>query len=242
MPPADSVRTEADLPRVLATVYITPGSLRLSSPRVDTLEEAEEKLRRLLGARAEKAQRVAAPLPLPFLDAEIWTARVPGGVDHAISGQLARETVEAYYENHWIHRPRQGLDNLSPLSAGQNAWRGDVVARAKLEAVVRSASNWAAAPAQRRSIKAIRSTASAAGSASSQAIPTPSTFRIFHAPVPPNSSRWSRKSSVIHCWLKRSSQPGGYATIHLPRGSPTNYSAGRSSDLPRSISPRSLPL
>ena len=137
MPAADSVRTEADLPRVLATIYITPGSLRLSSPRVDTLEEAEEKLRRLLGARAEKAQRMAAPLPLPFLDAEIWTARVPEGVDHAISGQLARETVEAYYENHWIHRPRQGLDNLSPLSAGQNARRGDAVARAKLEAVVR---------------------------------------------------------------------------------------------------------
>ena len=61
MPAADSVRTEADLPRVLATTYITPGSLRLSSPRVDTLEEAEEKLRRLLGARAENGPARGGP-------------------------------------------------------------------------------------------------------------------------------------------------------------------------------------
>ena len=44
--------------------------------------------------------------------------------------------VESYYENQWIHRPRQGLDGLSPLAASQDARRGDAVARAKLEAVV----------------------------------------------------------------------------------------------------------
>ena len=47
-----------------------------------------------------------------------------------------RESVESYYENQWIHRPRQGLDGLSPLAASQDARRGDAVARAKLEAVV----------------------------------------------------------------------------------------------------------
>ena len=49
----------------------------------------------------------------------------------------ARETVETYYENHWIHRPRQGLDGLSPLAAAQDARRGDSLAQAKLEGVIR---------------------------------------------------------------------------------------------------------
>ena len=105
---------------------------------METLEEAEEKLRRLIGAEAEPAERVAAPLPLPFLDADVWTARLPFGNRPAIwPTSLARETVEAYYENQWIHRPRQGLDGLSPLAASQDARRGDAVARAKLDAVVR---------------------------------------------------------------------------------------------------------
>jgi tetratricopeptide (TPR) repeat protein len=137
MPAAEAVAAHADLPRVLATVYITPGLLRLSSPRAETLEEVEEKLRRLLEAGSEPTGRVAAPLPLPFLDADVWTARIPEGTDPARSHQLSREIVEAYYENEWIHRPRQGLDGLSPLAASQNARRGDAVARAKLEAIVR---------------------------------------------------------------------------------------------------------
>ena len=135
-PPAETVHGESDLPRVLATVYITPGAIRLSSPRVETLELAEEKLRRMLGAAALPVERVAAPLPLPFLDADVWTTRIPEGLDRDIAHGLAREAIESYYENQWIHRPRQGLDGLSPLAASQDARRGDAVARVKLEAVV----------------------------------------------------------------------------------------------------------
>jgi tetratricopeptide (TPR) repeat protein len=136
-PAAADVRSEADLAHVLATVYITPGLLRLSSPRVETLELAEEKLRRLLGTEVEPIERVAAPLPLPFLDADVWTTRLPEGLDRDLAHSLTRETVEAYYENQWIHRPRQGLDGLSPLAAAQDARRGDAIARVKLEAVIR---------------------------------------------------------------------------------------------------------
>jgi tetratricopeptide (TPR) repeat protein len=136
-PAADSVNSQSDIPRVMTTVYIAKGSLRLSSPRVDTLEQVEEKLRRVIGSGVQPIERVAAPLPLPFLDAEIWTTRIPEGVERALCNQLARETVESFYENHWIHRPRQGLDGLSPLAASQCARRGDAVARVKLEAVVR---------------------------------------------------------------------------------------------------------
>jgi tetratricopeptide (TPR) repeat protein len=136
-PAAAAVAGEADLPRVLATIYITPGTIRLSSPRVETLEEAEEKLRRFQGSSIQPQGRVAAPLPLPFLDADVWTTRIPEGLDRDLSHRLARETVEAYYENHWIHRPRQGFDGLSPLAASHDARRGDAVVRVKLEGVIR---------------------------------------------------------------------------------------------------------
>ena len=136
-PAAEDVTGEADLPRVLATVYITAGTLRLSSPRVETLEEAEEKLRRFLGDDVQPEARVAAPLPLPFLDADVWTTRMPEGLDRDLAHRLARETVENYYENQWIHRPRQGLDGLTPLAASHDARRGDAIARAKLEGIIR---------------------------------------------------------------------------------------------------------
>ncbi len=135
-PAVESVRGENDLPRVLATIYITPRTIRLSSPRVDTLEIAEEKLRRMLGTEAQPLERVAAPLPLPFLDADVWTTRLPDGLDRELAHRLSREALESYYENQWIHRPRQGLDGLSPLAAAQDARRGDAVARAKLAAVI----------------------------------------------------------------------------------------------------------
>lgn len=128
--------TAAELPRVLATIYITPGSIRLSSPRVDGLEVAEEKLGLLIGPDA-KAQRTAAPLPLPFLDAAVWTVRFPEGRDQADAERWSREVVEDYYENRWIHLPRQGLDGLSPLAAARSARAGDDAIRAKLAAVIR---------------------------------------------------------------------------------------------------------
>ena len=126
----------AELPRVLATLYLAPGAIRLSSPRVDGLEEAEEKLRLLIGDDVEAVERAAAPLPLPFLDAAVWTVRLPEGRDRADADRWTREVVEAYYENRWLHLPRQALDGLSPLAAGRNANAGDDAIRAKLLAVV----------------------------------------------------------------------------------------------------------
>ncbi|WP_165250254.1 hypothetical protein [Paludisphaera soli] len=127
----------ADLPHVLATIYVSPETLRLSSPRVDGLERAEERLRLVIGDPGEAAERAAAPLPLPFLDAALWTVRLPEGRDRADADRWTREVVENYYEDRWLHRPRQGLDGLSPLAAALDAHAGDDQARAKLAAVVR---------------------------------------------------------------------------------------------------------
>ncbi|WP_337175768.1 hypothetical protein [Paludisphaera sp.] len=127
----------AELPRVLATIYLGPETLRLSSPCVDGLERAEERLRLLVDDPGDAVERTAAPLPLPFLDAAAWTARFREGRDPADAARWSREVVEDFHENRWIHRPRQGLDGLSPLAAARDARGGDAQALARLAAVVR---------------------------------------------------------------------------------------------------------
>ncbi|MFI5458679.1 MAG: hypothetical protein ACHRXM_24885 [Isosphaerales bacterium] len=127
----------ADLPIVLASVFISRNSLRLSSPRVETLERIEEVLFKRLDTGVRSIRREASPLPFPFLDADLWIFRIPPEVDPDLKDQLQRESVEQYFENQWIHRPRHGLDDRSPLDAARRAQSGDAAARAKLTAVVR---------------------------------------------------------------------------------------------------------
>jgi tetratricopeptide (TPR) repeat protein len=127
-----------ELPRtILASVYISGRTLRLSSPRAENLERIEESLFPRLENEVEPVRREASPLPLPFLDADVWIFRIPSGVDPDRADQLRREAIEQYFENRWIHRPRHGLDGRSPLAAGVEVHRGDAAARAKLAAVVR---------------------------------------------------------------------------------------------------------
>jgi hypothetical protein len=103
---------------------------------VETLQRVEELLLPRLEGGQPSIQREASPLPLPFLDADVWTARVPPGLEPTRADQLVREWVEHFYENLWIHRERRGLDGRSPLAAAQEAQRGDAVLHAKLTAVV----------------------------------------------------------------------------------------------------------
>jgi tetratricopeptide (TPR) repeat protein len=129
-----------DLPVVLASVYHSPASrsLRLSSPRVETLRRVEELLLpRLEGDAGRRSlRREASPLPLAFLDADVWTVRIPTGVEPAGADHLVRDWIEHFYEDEWIHRERQGLAGLSPMSAADEARRGHRVVRARLAAVV----------------------------------------------------------------------------------------------------------
>ncbi len=134
--PEKARRRVAELPRVLASVYIDRHGLRLSSPRLETLQRVEELLFQRHEYRAESVRREVAPLPLPFLDADVWTFRTPREIDRAQADDLRREAVERYYENEWIHRPRQSLGNRSPLDAARAFLQGDLVARAKLAAAV----------------------------------------------------------------------------------------------------------
>jgi tetratricopeptide (TPR) repeat protein len=127
----------SELPVVLASVFISRHSLRLSSLRVEALERVEEMLFLRLQAGSGPVRREAVPLPFPFLDADLWTFRIPPGVDPHLAEQLQRESVELYFENQWIHRLRHGLDGRAPIVAARQARGGDAIARAKLTAVVR---------------------------------------------------------------------------------------------------------
>ena len=124
-------------PTVLASVYIKAQSLRLSSPRVGTLEQIEETLLPRLSDGGGSVRREASPLPLPFLDADVWVFRIPPDLEPDRTDLLRRESIERYFEDQWIHRPRHGLDGRTPLAASVAANRGDTVARAKLTAVIR---------------------------------------------------------------------------------------------------------
>jgi hypothetical protein len=127
----------SELPVVLATIFVDRNSLRLSSVRTEALERVEEMLFQRLEGGSRPVRREAAPLPFPFLDADVWTFRIPPGLDPPLVSELQRESVELYFENRWIHGTRRGLDGRSPLAAGRAAGAGDAVARAKLTAVVR---------------------------------------------------------------------------------------------------------
>lgn len=129
---------------LLAHVYVGRGLLRLSSPRLDHLEDAEERLSRRFTLDAGAAKREARPLPLAFLDAGVWTFRVPEELEPDQAETLHRERVERYFEDEWIHAPRRGLAGESPLRA---ASAGDVVQRARLAAVVRFREQLAERPA-----------------------------------------------------------------------------------------------
>jgi tetratricopeptide (TPR) repeat protein len=137
MPAPSPSLTAEELPRVAATAVLAGGSLRLSSPDASVLEQVREPLARVLADRPRPLQRQAVPLPLSLLDAAVWTIRRPRGLAAEIESRLAREAVEHFYEDLWIHRPRQGLGNVSPLEASRAARAGDAVARVRLAAVVR---------------------------------------------------------------------------------------------------------
>jgi tetratricopeptide (TPR) repeat protein len=125
------------LPIVLATVFVSRNSLRLSSPRLATLDRIADALFPRLEGGPKMVRREAAPLPLRFQDAALWIFRIPAEVEASAGEELAREAIEHYFENEWIHLERKGLGGRSPLVAAAVAKAGDAVARAKLTAVVK---------------------------------------------------------------------------------------------------------
>ncbi|HWE35620.1 MAG TPA: hypothetical protein VG406_03540 [Isosphaeraceae bacterium] len=130
-------RAEGPLPRVLATLVLGPGTLRLSTPDPDHLPT----LRAALEALGRPVEPTRAPLPLRLLDAAAWTFRFPTGLDDADRPRLAMEAIASYYEERWIQHPRTGLGGR-PFDAAV----GDAADRARLEAVIRVREQLASRP------------------------------------------------------------------------------------------------
>ncbi len=122
--------------RVRALVIRSARVLRLSSPDLEGLEEVLDEVREQAGSRMSEVIRESTPIPLAFLDAELWSIRLAADLDGQERDQLNRTAVERYYESTWIRRRRKGLDGRSPLEASRAALAGDTVATAKLTAIV----------------------------------------------------------------------------------------------------------
>ncbi len=137
MPAPSPTLTFGDLPILRASVIATDRTLRLSSPSPETMEPLADDLLEVAGLEASSIRREASPLPLPLLDAAVWTIRQPQGLDPEAQARLTRDAVEYYYENTWIHRPRKGLEDQSPLDLARRAASGNAIARARLTAVVK---------------------------------------------------------------------------------------------------------
>jgi tetratricopeptide (TPR) repeat protein len=126
-----------DLPRVLATVIRTPHALRLSTPDPTGFDRLDDPGFEEVAAVLRQAKCEAAPLPIAWADAALGTFCFPPGLTADAKARLAREAVEHWFENLWVHHPRHGLDRRSPLQAARDAAKGDAVARAKLSGIVR---------------------------------------------------------------------------------------------------------
>ena len=126
-----------EVARVLATVIATPGEVRLSTPDPAGLDALSDPPLAEVARALRAARKEAIPLPLAWADAALGTFRFPPGLNEAALGVLTRGIVERYFETLWIHRPRHGLGDRTPLEASRAAAAGDAVLGAKLEGVVR---------------------------------------------------------------------------------------------------------
>ena len=137
--PGEGTRLERgqELPRVLASIIRTAGLLRLSSPDPLGFALLDDMAATPIGQALAGARREKAPLPIAWTDAALGTFRFPPKLDEGEKASLTRAAVEHYFENLWIHQPRQALGGNSPLQAARFASRGDLIAKAKLAAVIR---------------------------------------------------------------------------------------------------------
>ncbi len=134
-----TTHTLAELPRVLGLVLSSDNVFRVSSPDASSFWKVAATLQSL----APDLQITRTPLPLPMLDAAVWTIRIPEWVNEDDRHRLYRENVEDYYENRWINIKRAGLLNLSPLEAAQKT---DAPTRARLAATIAIREELAARP------------------------------------------------------------------------------------------------
>jgi hypothetical protein len=136
----------SDPPRALAVVIVTARELRVSTPDPSAFELLDEPAFNTVAFVLGQARKEAKPLALALADAAVGMTRAPRDLAEEARRDLERGAVEMYYESRYLHIPRRGLDDRTPLEAARAAQSGDAVARVKLSAVVRFREQLAARP------------------------------------------------------------------------------------------------
>jgi tetratricopeptide (TPR) repeat protein len=145
------VRGSLPSPRVLASLIASDGLVKVSSPDLVSLTTVEAVLEASLGDQFQILDRSSIPLPLRIMDVAAWLFRIPDTDDSGEESAIRRSSIESYYEQIWIHRPRIGLANsltdkpATPLEASQ----GNDGSKAKLAAVINIREQLAARPIMR---------------------------------------------------------------------------------------------
>jgi hypothetical protein len=109
MPGVAAISSADDLPRVLASVIVTPSGLRFSSTDRWRLKQVEWLLAQAIAGSAYSVARQSSPLPIRLMDAAAWMFRLPPEIDDDDRLPLSREAIELFYENEWARQPRYGL-------------------------------------------------------------------------------------------------------------------------------------
>lgn len=157
MPPVSMVRSSDDLPICLANVIRGSDTIEITTSKPWSISKIEARLATILGSGVSASDWSLTPLPLQFLDASVWTFRLPTDLELSTRLILSREAIERFFEEEWIHVPRLSLgvhDEFdpsqmrprTPLESSRASAAGDLVARAKLEGVIRLREQLAARP------------------------------------------------------------------------------------------------
>ena len=133
--PRQSVRGENDLPRVLATIYITPRTSGSQPPSRDTRNRRGEAAADA-GAEAQPLERWPRPCPCPFWTPMSGPPGFPETIDRDLAHRLSPRSARILLRDQWITFRGRVWTAFPPLAASLDARRGDAVARAKLAAVI----------------------------------------------------------------------------------------------------------
>jgi tetratricopeptide (TPR) repeat protein len=136
MPPASSLLSGSELPRVKAVVVAGPKDVRFSSPNHWRFSSVKMEVHLALQGDPHPASSRRTPLPIPTMDMSAMMFRMPEGLDAETRARLTREAVECFYENEWpahafFHRGLRDGSTFALMNPN------DPGARAKLEGVIR---------------------------------------------------------------------------------------------------------
>jgi tetratricopeptide (TPR) repeat protein len=119
------------LAKVTAKLMIAHGVIRLTHPNRDTVAQVVDEMRTLLQLAIEQPQETRTPLPFVDVPLEAIAQPVQTSDVNAAESKL-RDYAKNFFENIWLHRPRQALNGNTPVDAA-----GSSIMRKRLFGVIK---------------------------------------------------------------------------------------------------------